>query len=200
MDPRSDSEPSGDDEKNDQYSERSNDESEEEEEPRSKKTRTTTPAEEEEEEDDLGFLLPSSMPSKTSIESRALKEKSTQEREEDFERDFAREEEGEESSQRIDYQFSPKQEQRFTAFKTSRFPHNAVKDAMKQVSPNLKINKEVQIAMAGMAKLYVGELVETARLAMKEWGDTGPIQPKHLREAYRRVQTHSRTHLNLKKL
>jgi transcription initiation factor TFIID subunit 11 len=198
MDSRSDSELSGDDEKSDQYSERSNDESEEEEEPRSKKTRTATPAEEE--EDDLGFLLPSCMPSKSSIEKRVSKHESTQEREEDFERDFAREEEEEETSQRIDYQFSPKQEQRFTAFKTSRFPHNAVKDAMKQVSPSLKISKEMQIVMAGMTKLYVGELVETARLVMKEWGDTGPIQPKHLREAYRRLRTHSKAHLNLKRL
>jgi len=53
---------------------------------------------------------------------------------------------------------------------------------------NSAISQTITIVMAGIAKVYVGELVESARTIMEEWGEEGPLRPKHIREAYRRLK------------
>ena len=37
--------------------------------------------------------------------------------------------------------------------------------------------------MAGMAKVYVGEIVESACIARDRLNETGPLRPKHIRQA-----------------
>lgn len=48
------------------------------------------------------------------------------------------------------------------------------------------VDTVVAIVMAGICKVFLGELVETARLVMEERGEEGAICPRHVREAYRR--------------
>ncbi|KAG2317134.1 hypothetical protein Bca52824_020256 [Brassica carinata] len=42
--------------------------------------------------------------------------------------------------------------------------------------------------VSGIAKMFVGELVETARLVMVKRNETGHIRPCHIRESYRRLK------------
>lgn len=39
--------------------------------------------------------------------------------------------------------------------------------------------------ISGFAKVFVGEIVEKAREVQELQGDNGPLQPHHLREAWR---------------
>ena len=42
--------------------------------------------------------------------------------------------------------------------------------------------------VAGVAKVFVGEIVEKARHIQQNRGETGPLSPDHLRQAYREYQ------------
>lgn len=46
----------------------------------------------------------------------------------------------------------------------------------------------IAVTQAAVAKMFVGEIVESAREQMTAAGETGPIQPTHLRQAHRRAQ------------
>lgn len=42
--------------------------------------------------------------------------------------------------------------------------------------------------VAGFAKVFVGEIVEKARKVQQERGESGPLSPDHLRQAYLEYQ------------
>jgi hypothetical protein len=66
---------------------------------------------------------------------------------------------------------------------------------------NMQISNTIQIAMHGIAKIYAGELIEEAKCIMVEEEENnaketnkigakyGPIRPRHLREARRKIIT-----------
>lgn len=55
------------------------------------------------------------------------------------------------------------------------------------------VSQSVVIAMSGIVKVFVGELVEEAIKIQARYGESGPIEPKHLREAHRVIKNHSST-------
>ena len=52
----------------------------------------------------------------------------------------------------------------------------------------ISMSQNVVIAMSGMAKVLVGELMELGCQARDSRGETGPLQPKHIREATRKMR------------
>ncbi|EMR10290.1 hypothetical protein PNEG_01551 [Pneumocystis murina B123] len=50
---------------------------------------------------------------------------------------------------------------------------------------NQSITPNICIVISGFVKVFIGEIVEKALDIQKKWGHSGPLAPKHLREAYR---------------
>lgn len=51
-----------------------------------------------------------------------------------------------------------------------------------------QVSAPVAQIVAGIGKVFVGEIVEKARKVQQQRGETGPLSPDHLREAYRLYQ------------
>ncbi|GER40158.1 transcription initiation factor TFIID subunit 11 [Striga asiatica] len=85
-------------------------------------------------------------------------------------------------------QFTEEQLNRYELFRRSGFQRSNMKRLLTSITGSPKITVHMTIVMSGIAKMFVGELVEAARIVMSERGDTGPIRPCHIREAYRRLK------------
>jgi transcription initiation factor TFIID subunit 11 len=57
-----------------------------------------------------------------------------------------------------------------------------------QTVSNNPINQKMAIVMAGIAKIFAGEIIESAKTIMDEWGEQGPLKQRHIREAYRKLK------------
>ncbi|KAK6123115.1 hypothetical protein DH2020_019528 [Rehmannia glutinosa] len=84
--------------------------------------------------------------------------------------------------------FTEEQMSRYESFRRSGFQKSNMKRLLTSITGSAKISMPMTIVMSGIAKMFVGELVETARVVMAERRDTGPIRPCHMREAYRRLK------------
>ncbi|KAL8143159.1 hypothetical protein V2J09_016191 [Rumex salicifolius] len=77
---------------------------------------------------------------------------------------------------------------RYESFRRSGFQKSNMRRLLVSITGSQKISIPMTIAVSGIAKMFVGELVETARGVMAERNESGPIRPCHIREAYRRLK------------
>lgn len=76
--------------------------------------------------------------------------------------------------------------ERYKAFRRSTFNKNGIRKLVNNTL-NQTCNANFIIAINGVAKVFVGEIVEMAKIVLKERNETGPLKPAHVHEAYRRL-------------
>ncbi|KAI6649564.1 Transcription initiation factor TFIID subunit 11 [Oopsacas minuta] len=84
--------------------------------------------------------------------------------------------------------FTRQQQDQYEVYRRATFPKGTIKKLMMNLC-KCPVPQNAVIAMAGIAKVYVGQIVEEACMVKDMWNDVGPLQPKHLREAYRRLKS-----------
>jgi len=86
-------------------------------------------------------------------------------------------------------QFTEDQLDRYAMYRRSALPKTTVKKIMQTITGS-SVGQNVVIAMAGIAKVFAGEVIEEALTSMQDLGEAGqPVRPKHLREAVRRMRS-----------
>ncbi|KAJ3702349.1 hypothetical protein LUZ61_006054 [Rhynchospora tenuis] len=85
-------------------------------------------------------------------------------------------------------QFTEAQMNRYESFRRSGFQKSNMKRLLANITGTQKISIPTNIVVSGIAKLFVGELIETGKMVMSERNDSGPIRPCHIRESYRRLK------------
>ncbi|KJE91503.1 transcription initiation factor TFIID subunit 11 [Capsaspora owczarzaki ATCC 30864] len=84
--------------------------------------------------------------------------------------------------------FTPEQLHRYECYRRSGFPRAVIRKVMQQ-QLNSAVSIPSVIVMAGIAKVFVGEIIEQARDVMVERDEGDKIQPAHIREALRRLRS-----------
>jgi len=113
----------------------------------------------------------------TKVENKPEKEKTKEEVEE----------EERQKMQVLVSNFTEEQLDRYEMFRRAAFPKAAIKRIMQSIT-GCSVGQNVVIAMAGISKVFAGEVVEEALDYMDSLGESGPLEPKHLREAARRLR------------
>jgi len=84
--------------------------------------------------------------------------------------------------------FTEDQLDRYAMYRRAALPKATIKKIMQTLTGS-SVGHNVVIAMAGIAKVFAGEVVEEALTNLEESGETGhPLRPKHLREAVRKMR------------
>jgi len=83
--------------------------------------------------------------------------------------------------------FTTEQYDRFESYRRHVLPKQAVRKVIQQTLGQ-QVSQPVAQIIAGFSKVFVGEMVEKAREVQARRGETGPLSPDHLREAYRAYQ------------
>ncbi|KIO23127.1 glycoside hydrolase family 37 protein [Tulasnella calospora MUT 4182] len=80
--------------------------------------------------------------------------------------------------------FTQDQHDRYEQYRRSAINKNTVR---KFINHTFGTNPSMNVAqvISGFSKVFVGEMVEKARQVQQSRGESGPLAPEHLREAYR---------------
>ncbi|KAF3326605.1 Transcription initiation factor TFIID subunit 11 [Carex littledalei] len=89
--------------------------------------------------------------------------------------------------------FTKEQMSRYEAFRRSAIPKSEIKKILTRIIGVQQGNADIYIVVSALGKMFVGDLVETARVVMAERKDSGPIRPCHIRESYRRLKLEGKT-------
>jgi len=85
--------------------------------------------------------------------------------------------------------FSKDQLSRYEMYRRSAFPKAAIRKIIQQTA-GVTVTPNVVIAMAGIAKVFAGEVIEEALDSRDRWKESKePLKPKHIREAMRRLRS-----------
>lgn len=89
--------------------------------------------------------------------------------------------------------FTPAQMHRYETFRRVGFSRSVIKKTMQTILGHAP-NPNSVIIMAGIAKVFAGEIVEGALEVAREWNEQSgaPLLPSHLMEAHRRMKVRSR--------
>ncbi|KAF0916876.1 hypothetical protein E2562_014615 [Oryza meyeriana var. granulata] len=72
-------------------------------------------------------------------------------------------------------QFTEDQMNRYESFRRSGFQKSNMRKLLASITGSQKISLPTTIVVSGIAKMFVGELIETARIVMTERNDSGPL-------------------------
>eukprot|EP01134_Creolimax_fragrantissima_P000045 CFRG0045T1 len=100
-------------------------------------------------------------------------------------------EEGEKMSLLLE-SFSEEQMSRYESYRRAGFPRAAMKRLMTQITGST-VPPTAVIVMSGITKIFCGEVIEAASSVQAEWGGTGALRPKHIREGLRRLRSNGST-------
>ena len=85
--------------------------------------------------------------------------------------------------------FTEDQLDRYAMYRRAAFPKTTVKKIMQTIT-GCSVGQNVVIAMAGIAKVFAGEVIEEALVSVETAGESGqPVKPKHLREGVRKLRS-----------
>lgn len=83
-------------------------------------------------------------------------------------------------------QMSEVDQQRYETLRSSNFQKTSIKRLISTIIRQA-VNPNIVIGVAGLSKVFVGEMVEEAKKVQKEMNDDGPLLPSHIHEAHRRL-------------
>ncbi|KAI9030426.1 histone-fold-containing protein [Hyaloraphidium curvatum] len=79
------------------------------------------------------------------------------------------------------------QMQRIEAYRRLKLPEKVITAAMNGSIPG-RISKNIELVVAGAAKVYAADVITYAQQVKADWGEEGPLRPEHLREGLRRYR------------